>query len=208
MPPHFAKSTDAFTAACRQELASPLRASVVDELRWFFDEQRRLATADGDSRSADPARYAARPARPSARPGTARCIGRGCAMGDRAVDALCVAASWPTRSTRQTGRIECRAAAAPVPSSLSPGRHGMSVLAAETTGELTAPGAGSPSVRVTQARMLDARRRRRCIEPVSCAQSNAVTQHRDAGARRRSMGGVLCRPPQPRTSHDTSGIGA
>ncbi len=57
VPAHFAESTDAYLAAARQELATPLRASVVDELRWYFSERRRLDVAADGSRSTDPARY-------------------------------------------------------------------------------------------------------------------------------------------------------
>jgi hypothetical protein len=57
VPAHLAESTEAYVAAARQELAAPLRASVVDELRWYFAERQRLAAAADSSRSTDPARY-------------------------------------------------------------------------------------------------------------------------------------------------------
>lgn len=41
-PPHLAEDVPAFEAAARQELAMPLRLDDVDELRWFFDQQRSV----------------------------------------------------------------------------------------------------------------------------------------------------------------------
>ena len=52
-PQHLAEAVPAFEAAARQELAMPLRIDAVDELRWFFDQQRRLeegAAPDDDAR--------------------------------------------------------------------------------------------------------------------------------------------------------------
>lgn len=42
VPRHLAESQSAYRAAFHQELASPLRLSVIEELQWFFHEQRRL----------------------------------------------------------------------------------------------------------------------------------------------------------------------
>lgn len=47
IPAHFSESTDSYVAAWRQELATPLRPSIADELRWFFEQQKILR--DGDS---------------------------------------------------------------------------------------------------------------------------------------------------------------
>lgn len=55
VPTHCADATDAYLTAARQELASPLRPAVVEELRWYFAERRRLETTGGDSM--DPGRY-------------------------------------------------------------------------------------------------------------------------------------------------------
>jgi hypothetical protein len=41
-PPHLAKDVPAFEAAARQELAMPLPLDAVDELRWFFEQQRSV----------------------------------------------------------------------------------------------------------------------------------------------------------------------
>ena len=57
VPAHLSESTEAFLAAARQELAAPLRASVVEELRWYFNERQRITVADDSARSVDPARY-------------------------------------------------------------------------------------------------------------------------------------------------------
>jgi hypothetical protein len=45
VPPHCATAADAYTTACRQELASPLRPSTLEEVRWFFEQQR--ASSEG-----------------------------------------------------------------------------------------------------------------------------------------------------------------
>src|SRR5690606_6478374 len=41
-PPHLKEDVPAFEAAARQELAMPLRLDEVDELRWFFEQQRSV----------------------------------------------------------------------------------------------------------------------------------------------------------------------
>ena len=41
VPAHLAKATKLYESAWREELASPLRLSTADELRWYFDERRR-----------------------------------------------------------------------------------------------------------------------------------------------------------------------
>ncbi len=49
VPSHFDNATDAYVSAARQELGSPLRPAVVEELRWYFTERRRLEGAGGES---------------------------------------------------------------------------------------------------------------------------------------------------------------
>lgn len=56
-PMHFAKAAEPYLAAAQQELAMPLRQAVVNELRWFFEERRRIATSVHGGTSSDPARY-------------------------------------------------------------------------------------------------------------------------------------------------------
>jgi hypothetical protein len=111
VPSHLATSREAFTTACRQELASPLRPSVVDELRWFFAEQRRLATANNDLQSEDPDRFA-RLRRGFSAPRYRRLYRAWTADGDRALGALC-SPVLADAITRQRGRIECELLARP-----------------------------------------------------------------------------------------------
>lgn len=47
VPKHLADSQSAYRSAFHQELASPLRLSLIEELQWFFHEQRRLARGTG-----------------------------------------------------------------------------------------------------------------------------------------------------------------
>lgn len=57
MPQHLYKAHAAHRAAFAQELASPLRPSLVDDLRWLFEERQRLPPL-GDARdSRDPGRF-------------------------------------------------------------------------------------------------------------------------------------------------------
>lgn len=41
LPPHLRAAQPAYVAACQQELASPLRSVIVDELRWYFEVRQR-----------------------------------------------------------------------------------------------------------------------------------------------------------------------
>lgn len=58
VPPHFEKATDAYLSAWRQELAAPLRLSTVQELGWFFEQQRARSEGAPPVFGPDPARYA------------------------------------------------------------------------------------------------------------------------------------------------------
>ena len=58
VPAHLAEAADAYTATCEQELGAPLRPAVVDELRWYFEEHRRVAGGAANARPSDPERYA------------------------------------------------------------------------------------------------------------------------------------------------------
>jgi hypothetical protein len=58
VPKHLAEFVRLYEAAWREELASPLRLSTVDELRWYFEERRRRAEATGGSNGPDEGRYA------------------------------------------------------------------------------------------------------------------------------------------------------
>jgi hypothetical protein len=104
VPAHFAEATDAFLSAARQELAAPLRASVVDELRWYFNERQRIAAFDDSSRSADPARYQ-RVRRAFGAPRYRVLYRTWTRVGDRAVNAL-QSRVLADALERQTARIE------------------------------------------------------------------------------------------------------
>src|SRR5690606_514294 len=41
LPPHLRAAQPAYVGACQQELSSPLRLVIVDELRWYFDARQR-----------------------------------------------------------------------------------------------------------------------------------------------------------------------
>jgi hypothetical protein len=47
VPPHLQNAVAAYEVAWRDEFASPLRPAVLDELRWYFEERRRLEQAAG-----------------------------------------------------------------------------------------------------------------------------------------------------------------
>lgn len=51
-PSHLAEDASAFEAAARQELAMPLRLDAVDELRWFFNQQRSVEEGSNPEDSA------------------------------------------------------------------------------------------------------------------------------------------------------------
>lgn len=57
IPPHFAKAADAYVAAAHQELASPLRPSIVEELRWFFERQPTWPEGGPEPSAHEAARY-------------------------------------------------------------------------------------------------------------------------------------------------------
>jgi hypothetical protein len=57
VPRHLAEAVDLYEAAWREELASPLRLSTAEELRWYFERRRRLADGEAGSNGRDGARY-------------------------------------------------------------------------------------------------------------------------------------------------------
>jgi hypothetical protein len=104
VPTHLATASETYSAAAWEELAEPLRPQVVDELRWFFREQRRLSSAGEGAQSVDPSRYGS--ARQAFSAPRYRVLYRTwMRVGDRAISAL---ASRVLRDAleRQTGRIE------------------------------------------------------------------------------------------------------
>lgn len=56
-PAHFADAAADYLSAARQELAAPLRQTVIDELRWYFEERQRLAASGAGAVCLDTARY-------------------------------------------------------------------------------------------------------------------------------------------------------
>ncbi len=58
IPPHLEEAADAYRAAWRQELASPLRPLVVEDLRWFFEQQRARSAGLPPPYLFDAARFA------------------------------------------------------------------------------------------------------------------------------------------------------
>jgi hypothetical protein len=57
VPSHLAESVGSYEAAWREELASPLRPSTADELRWYFEQRRKLDEGKGASNGHDESRY-------------------------------------------------------------------------------------------------------------------------------------------------------
>src|SRR5690606_24641636 len=98
---HLVESQSAYRAAFHQELASPLRLAVIEELQWCFREQRRLL--DGEA-ATDYDRFGRLTSAFSA-PRYRRLFRVWLTDGDRALDGLSsggVAASM----VRGTGRFE------------------------------------------------------------------------------------------------------
>jgi hypothetical protein len=58
VPGHLAESGKAYERAWREEFASPVRLSTADELRWYFEERRRLETRQTNGNGHDEARFA------------------------------------------------------------------------------------------------------------------------------------------------------
>jgi hypothetical protein len=57
VPRHLADAVGLYEAAWREELATPLRLSTAEELRWYFEQRRRLADRNEVSNGHDEARY-------------------------------------------------------------------------------------------------------------------------------------------------------
>jgi hypothetical protein len=57
VPRHLADAVGLYEAAWREELASPLRPSTAEELRWYFEQRRRLTDGKAASNGYDDARY-------------------------------------------------------------------------------------------------------------------------------------------------------
>ncbi|MGH9158551.1 MAG: hypothetical protein ACRD2X_00985 [Vicinamibacteraceae bacterium] len=57
IPRHLEEASGAYQTAWRDELATPLRPAIVDELRWYFDQRRRLDDASPCPAGPDELRY-------------------------------------------------------------------------------------------------------------------------------------------------------
>ncbi len=103
-PLTIAKAADAYVGAGHQELASPLRPSIVEELRWFFERQRTWSESVSEPAS-DAARY--QQARLAFNAPRFRALYRAWLReGSRALDAT-VSPVLADAIHRGTGRIEC-----------------------------------------------------------------------------------------------------
>lgn len=106
VPAHFAEAADLFVAAARQELAAPLRPTVIEELRWYFSERRRLSHRGEAARSVDPPRYQ-RASRAFGTPRYRVLYRTWTRVGERAVNAL-GSRVLADALDRRTGKIECQ----------------------------------------------------------------------------------------------------
>lgn len=105
VPAHFREATNAYVSAWRQEFASPLRPSTADELRWFFEQQRLQADANGGNGDEGTRYHQARRAFAAPR---YRVLYRSWLRdGAKAIDGT-VSQVLADAITRGTGRIECR----------------------------------------------------------------------------------------------------
>lgn len=104
VPRHLAYVQSAYVAAFHQELASPLRLSVIEELQWFFGERRRMAGVIAAADSREPDRFA-RISRAFGHPRYRRLYRAWEADGDRALDGLSSGA-LADAIARGSGRIE------------------------------------------------------------------------------------------------------
>ena len=57
VPNHLIEASSAYESAWREELGTPLRLSTADELRWYFEERRRMEEASSNSTLQGDARF-------------------------------------------------------------------------------------------------------------------------------------------------------
>ena len=113
--PHDATRLPLYKAAFREQLASPLRPVVVDDLRWYFRAPRARRRA---RMSASIRRCA-----PSARRGFRRCIARGSSAVTRCSMRRCHHVG--RRDRPRDGPVGVPCLTASLRASLPPGRHGL-----------------------------------------------------------------------------------
>ena len=106
-PTHLSGATRSHRAAVNQELLSPLRLSVVEELRWFFEASNRMqhvALADSE-------RFL-RAKRAFSTPAYRALYGRWLEQGEKALTAVS-SSTLADAVTRGAGEVECRVLADP-----------------------------------------------------------------------------------------------
>jgi hypothetical protein len=104
VPSHLAGAIDAHGEAARQELASPLRPAIVDELQWYFRERQRIIERQGLRGSADPVRFRTL-ALAFGAPRYRVLFRTWCRLGDGVLNGL-ASPALADAMARQTGRIE------------------------------------------------------------------------------------------------------
>jgi len=104
VPAHYREASDAFVSAWQQEFGRPLRLSTADELRWFFEEQRRRRD-DPDCDGHDAPRYA-RARHAFASPRYRTLYRSWLREGAKAIDGT-VSPVLADAIQRGTGRLEC-----------------------------------------------------------------------------------------------------
>lgn len=110
VPIHLAEAAEAHVAACHQELASPLRSLVVEEVRWYFEAEKRLS--GGGSVASDEADRYARARRAFGAPRYSALYRAWTRSGESALTAS-MSPVLADAMRRGTGRIECQMLARP-----------------------------------------------------------------------------------------------
>lgn len=106
IPAHFQEATDSYVAAWRQELGTPLRPAIADELRWFFEQQQSIR--DGDSAAGEEKTARLDQARAAfASPRFSGLYRSWLREGRSAIDAT-VSPVLSDAIKRGTGRVECQ----------------------------------------------------------------------------------------------------
>ncbi|MEP0848654.1 MAG: hypothetical protein HRF50_17750 [Phycisphaerae bacterium] len=105
IPGHLAQAAGAYESAWREELGAPLRPGVVEELRWYFEQRRRVESAAGERREViDEPRF--RAAGDAFRAPRFRALYRSWIRdGDRVIDAAC-SPVLADAIARHAGRLE------------------------------------------------------------------------------------------------------
>src|SRR5262249_277277 len=102
VPDHLTDAAPLYEAAWKEEFGTPLRLSTADELRWYFEERRRLGEQETRRSTVTTGAMYGR-GMGSARHGTGFCTERGYAKVRRCSATSCRLAS-PTRSPLEAER--------------------------------------------------------------------------------------------------------